>query len=95
MSDLFPTLVYVLCFLTSSACAFLLARNYARTQARLLLWSALCFVWLALSNVLLFVDLALLGDDADLRWARSATFLAGTATLLGGLIWDTIGGEQQ
>ena len=48
-----------------------------------------------LSNVLLFVDLALLGDDADLRSARSATFLAGTATLLGGLIWDTIGGEQQ
>ena len=89
------TAVYTLCAFLSLACAALLLRAWASSHTRLLLWSALCFVWLALSNVLLFVDLALLGDDADLRWARSATFLAGTATLLGGLIWDTIGGEQQ
>ena len=47
MASWFPALVYTLCFLTSSACALLLARNYRRTGARLLLWSALCFVFRA------------------------------------------------
>ena len=59
------------------------------------LWSGLCVAWLAISNALLFVDLAVIGDETDLRWARSATFLAGTATLLAGLIWDAIGGEKR
>jgi hypothetical protein len=89
------TVVYTLCAFLSLACAALLLRAWTSSRRRLLLWSALCFMWLALSNVLLFVDLAILGDDADLRWARSATFLAGTATLLAGLIWDTVGGEQR
>ena len=39
--------VYVLCFLTSTACAWLLGRSYARTGARLLLWSSICFAFLA------------------------------------------------
>jgi hypothetical protein len=47
------------------------------------------------SNVLLFVDLAVLGDDTDLRWARSITFLAGTASLLVGLIWDATEGDAR
>lgn len=88
------TAVYTLCALLSLACAGLLLRAWRASRRRLLLWSAACFAWLALSNVLLFVDLAVIGDDTDLRWARSATFLLGTATLLGGLIWDTIGDEQ-
>jgi hypothetical protein len=88
------TAVYTLCAVLSLACAGLLLRAWAASRSRLLLWSAFCFVWLALSNVLLFVDLAIIGDETDLRWARSATFLAGTATLLGGLIWDAIGHER-
>ena len=52
MSSLVPTLVYLLCFLTSSICALLLGRSYARTRSRLLLWSAICFCLLALANVL-------------------------------------------
>ena len=43
MGDIFPTTVYVLCFLTSAACAWLLGRSYARTGTRLLLWSSVCF----------------------------------------------------
>ena len=43
MDELFPTIVYSLCFVTSSACAYLLGRSYSKTGARLLLWSALCF----------------------------------------------------
>jgi hypothetical protein len=54
---IFPGAVYLLCFLTSSACAFLLARNYARTHARLLLWSALCFLFLAGNNLAVIIDL--------------------------------------
>lgn len=89
------TAVYTLCAVLSLACAGLLMRAWRASHSRLLLWSGLCFGWLALSNVLLFVDLAIIGDDTDLRWARSATFLAGTATLLAGLIWDAIGGHER
>ena len=50
-------LVYVLCALTSIACAVLLLRGYFRTRVRLLLWSGLCFVGLALNNALLVYGL--------------------------------------
>jgi Family of unknown function (DUF5985) len=89
------TAAYTLCAVLSLACAVLLLRAWLVSRSRLLLWSGLCFGWLAASNVLLFVDLAIVGDETDLRWARSATFLAGTATLLGGLIWDAIGGDER
>jgi hypothetical protein len=80
--------VYILCALTSMACAVLLLRGYSRSQLRLLLWSGLCFVALALSNVLLFVDLVVTGPETDLSLWRSAIALVGVATLLYGLIWD-------
>lgn len=83
----FPTLVYTLCFLTSSACAWLLARSYRRSGARLLLWSALCFVFLALNNLVVILDLLVL-SDADLRVTRLALSLAAVGVLLFGFIWD-------
>lgn len=79
--------VYVLCALTSIACAVLLTRGYARSRARFLLWSALCFIGLAANNVLLFLDLAVL-PRVDLSLWRSLTALAGLALLLFGLVWD-------
>jgi len=81
--------VYILCALTSIACAVLLLRGYFRSGLRLLLWSGLCFVALAVSNVLLFVDLVLVGPEMDLSLWRSTIALVGVATLLYGLIWDT------
>jgi hypothetical protein len=81
--------VYILCALTSVACAVLLLRGYSRSGMRLLLWSGLCFVALALSNVLLFVDLVLIGPETDLSLLRSSLALVGVATLLYGLIWDS------
>ena len=42
--------------LTCLACTVLLFRGYAH-GLRLLLWSALCFVFLTLNNLLLFFDL--------------------------------------
>jgi uncharacterized protein DUF5985 len=79
--------VYILCALTSAACAFLLLRGYQRSHARLLLWSGLCFIVLALNNVILFVDKIIL-PDVDLQILRISTAIAGLALLLFGLIWD-------
>jgi hypothetical protein len=80
--------VYILCAITSAAVAFLLLRGYARSKARLLVWSGLCFVGLTVNNVLLFVDKIILPDAVDLTLWRSAAALAALALLLYGLIWD-------
>jgi hypothetical protein len=83
-------LVYVLCALTSLACAWLLLRAYRRTRQRLLLWSGLCFAGLALNNVLLVVDLRMV-PETDLSLVRTLPALAGVALLLYGFIWDADG----
>lgn len=80
-------LVYVLCALTSIACAVLLLRGYFRTRVRLLLWSGLCFAGLALNNALLVVDENTL--VTDLSNLRTLPALAGVALLVYGLIWDS------
>jgi hypothetical protein len=87
MSDLLPTIVYLLCFLTSAACAYLLLRAYRRTAARMLLWSAACFFLLALNNLTLVIDLLIL-DQIDLRLVRHGFSLGAVAVLLFGFIWD-------
>lgn len=87
--------VYILCVATSLLCAIMLARGYLRSKARLLLWSSLCFVFLSLNNVLLFIDLALY-PEVDLAISgigfpvlRSASALIGLLLLVFGLIWDS------
>ena len=45
----------------------LLFRGYARTGARLLFWSGLCFVGLSVNNVLLFFDFVVFPTQVDLR----------------------------
>ena len=87
VGDYFPTAVYTLCFLTSSACALLLARNYWRTGARLLLWSALCFLFLAGNNLVVILDMLVL-PDIDFRLVRHLLSLAALGVLLFGFIWD-------
>ena len=82
----FPAAVYLLCFLTSGACALLLARTYWRTRARLLLWSALCFLFLAANNLAVILDLLVL-PDWDFRLARLLLALAAVGVLLFGFIW--------
>jgi hypothetical protein len=81
--------VYALCALTSIACAVMLLRGYVRSRARFLLWSSLCFVALAVNNVLLFVDNVIYRDVEWISPAwRSGVALLGIALLLYGLIWD-------
>ncbi|MGE5639636.1 MAG: DUF5985 family protein [Clostridia bacterium] len=74
--------------LTSLACMALLFRGYARTAARLLFWSALSFVFFALNNVLLFVDIIVLPTQVDLRLYRLLAALAGIACLLYAFVWE-------
>jgi hypothetical protein len=84
-----PEVVYVLCALTSVLCAGLLIRSYRHTRSRLLLWSTLCFVGLALNNILLFVDLVVTGPEVNLQLLRSLTALGALATLVIGLVWES------
>jgi len=81
-------LVYVLCALTSLACALLLWRGFRRSRVRLLMWSAICFAGFALNNMLLVIDVRIVPEQ-DLSIARSIPSLVGIALLLYGLIWET------
>jgi hypothetical protein len=76
--------VYTLCALTSVACAVLLFRGYRATRTRLLFWSSLCFLGLAINNVLLLAD-AVFVTGLDLSLWRGATALLGMLVLLYGL----------
>ncbi len=87
MPEFFPAAVYLLCFATSTACAWLLGRSYQKTQARLLLWSAACFLFLAANNLVVVIDLLLI-PDVDFRLPRLLLSLAAVAVLLFGFIWD-------
>lgn len=81
-------LVYVLCAITSTTCAVLLARSFLATRNRLLLWTALCFVGLAGNNILLVVDLVLI-KSVDLSTVRLLPAVAGWAALVYGLVTET------
>lgn len=81
------TLVYTLCAMTAGACAWLLLRAYRRTQARLLLWSGLCFAGLTGNNVLLALD-RLVFTEVDLVLPRLALGLASVLVLLIGLVME-------
>jgi hypothetical protein len=85
---LFNFILYVLAVLTCLACTVLLFRGYAASGLRLLLWSALCFVFLTANNLLLFFDLIVL-PDLDLRLWRLAAALAGLLFLLYGFIFES------
>jgi hypothetical protein len=80
--------VYTLCALTSFVCAVLLVQSWRRSRARILLWSSLCFVGLALNNLLLLVDLVLVPVTVDLSRPRAITAAAALALLVTGLIWE-------
>lgn len=84
----FKFALFLLAAIASIACMVLLFRGYARTGVRLLFWSALCFVFLSVNNVLLFVDTIVFPVAVDLRLYRLAAALAGIVSLLYGFIWE-------
>lgn len=80
--------VFLLCAATSLACAVLLLRGYLRNRVPLLLWSSLCFVGLAVNNVLLVVDLILV-PGRDLLLFRNLSGFLSLTLLVFGLVWDS------
>jgi hypothetical protein len=83
------TTVYVLCALTSAACALLLVREYRRSRLRLLLWSSAAFVGLAINNALVFTDFVVV-PDRDLALIRALTALGSVGLLLYSFVWDEV-----
>jgi hypothetical protein len=77
--------VYLLCALTSLGCATLLLRSYRRSRMPLILWTSVCFIGLAINNVLLFLDLSIF-VNVDMRIWRNLASLAAAAILLYGMI---------
>ena len=88
MTEIFPAAVYLLCLLTSAACAWLLGRSYYRNGTGLLLWSSVCFAFLAANNLVLVLDLVVWPNEVDLRIGRLLLSLAAVASLLWGFIWE-------
>jgi len=89
MGEAFPATVYVLCFMTSAACAWLLGRSYRRSGVRLLLWSSIAFAFLAANNLALVLDLVIWPQpEVDLRIPRSLLALAAACSLIWGFVWD-------
>jgi hypothetical protein len=82
------SLVDLLCSLTSTACSVLLLQKYRSSRLKLLFWSALGFLGLAVGNTLLFVD-HLLGDTANLSVVRTVPGALGLLVMIWGFVWDT------
>jgi FtsH-binding integral membrane protein len=79
------TTIYLLCILTSLACACLLFASYRRTRFGLLFWSGLAFVGLTVNNLLLLLDKVVF-PNVDLLPARLISALVALLLLLYGLI---------
>jgi hypothetical protein len=79
--------IFVLCALTSLACAWLLLGSYRRTGHRLLFWSGASFVAFTINNVFLVLD-KIVFPDVDLLPLRQASALVAVLLLLYGLIYE-------
>lgn len=79
--------VYILCAVTSFACALMLYRAFRKNKTALLLWSSLSFAAFTANNTLLVIDLLLI-PNIDFSVARTAVLLLGFVLLLYGLIWE-------
>ena len=92
MTDILATIVYLLCFVTSLACAWMLGRSFLKNGTRLLLWSAICFGFLALNNLALVLDMVVWPVSVDLRLLRVSLELVAVVSLIWGFVWEV--GEE-
>lgn len=87
-SPLGPAAVYFLCLATSALCAGLLLRAFFASRSKLLLWTALSFVFLALNNLFLVGDLVVF-PGVNLWPLRQTASIGAIAVLLYAFIWET------
>ena len=81
------SVVFILCTITSLASAALLARGAWRPGGRLMLWSAIAFVGMALNNALLYLD-QVARPQVDLSLYPNLAALASIIVLVYALIWE-------
>ena len=79
-------IVYILCALTCLGCTALLVGRYRKSRVDLLFWSAMAFLLFSVTNILLFIDLGVLGAQTDLILFRNGSTLLGVIVLIYGLI---------
>lgn len=80
--------VTILGTITVGLCAWMLLRGYLDSRAQLLLWSGLCFAGLAISNSLLFADLALQSHPNLYVWRLSVSAVS-ILLLVFGLVFES------
>jgi len=87
MTEMGGALVYSLCLLASALCAGLLLRSWRQSRSRLLLWTATAFVFLALNNLFLVLDMVVFPSIFLWPWRQAASLLA-VGVLVYGFIWE-------
>jgi hypothetical protein len=83
--------IYILCAITSILCAVLLLRGHRASGMGLLFWASLCFIFLAINNVILYIDLVVIpaSSPVDLFWYRNTAAVIGMLVLVFGLVWES------
>ena len=81
------TIIYLLCALTAAGCSVLLFRGFLASNARLLLWSGICFAGLTVSNLIVVAD-KLFFPMSDFSPWRVGISVASIGVLLYGLIFE-------
>jgi hypothetical protein len=79
--------IYALCAGTSLMAAGMLLRQYGARRSRVLLWSSIAFVGIAINNVLVMLDFGVF-PGMDLSVVRSFTAALSMTILVYGLIWE-------
>lgn len=87
MTEMGGALVYSLCLLASALCAGLLLRAWRQSRSRLLLWTATAFVFLAVNNLFLVLDMVVFPSVFLWPWRQAASLLA-VGVLVYGFIWE-------
>lgn len=87
MTEMGGALVYSLCLLASALCAGLLLRSWRQSRSRLLLWTATAFVFLAVNNLFLVLDMVVFPSVFLWPWRQAASLLA-VGVLVYGFIWE-------
>ena len=81
--------VFIISAIMSVVCAVALFRGYRKSMNRMLLWSCLCFVFMAATNIFLCLDLIVFpGVDMSGTLVRSFLTAIAGGLLLFGLIWE-------
>lgn len=81
-------IVYLLCFLTSFACAAFLFKGYRGSKSKLLFWSCFGFLGFAVNNAILMIDMIII-PEFDLSVFRTLPTAIGMTLLAYGLISES------